>query len=149
MPFNFSPLSISTPQLACADQKSNQLASFYGLWYRTTWNAPHLSITEIKYLPLMTYSSSLFLPSHSYFLFFVFFRLPQNQRHDTKDNSHAIPWMFKLIYIFEHPRYAIAVKAALAALKSLQAVVRLLLTPCKNRNGFWEPPSPQKQPHFQ
>ena len=24
-----------------------------------------------------------------------------------------------------------------------------LLTPCKNRNGFWEPPSPQKQPHFQ
>ena len=28
-------------------------------------------------------------------------------------------------YIFEHPRYAIAVKAALAALKSLQAVARL------------------------
>ena len=106
------------------------------IWDDLKCATTHLSITEIKYLPLMTYSSSLFLPSHSYFLFFVFFRLPQNQRHDTKDNSHAIPWMFKLIYIFEHPRYAIAVKAALAALKSLQAVVRLLLTPCKNRNGF-------------
>ena len=40
--FNSSPLSRSTPHLACADQKSNQLASFYGLWYRTTCNAPHL-----------------------------------------------------------------------------------------------------------
>ena len=149
MPFNSSPLSISTPQLACADQKSNQLASYMDfdmgrleMCHNTfVYHRDQISASYDIFQFFVSAFSQLFL------VFLFSFAFHKINGMTLKDNSHEIPWMFKLIFnIFEHPRQAIAVKAALAVLKSLQAVARLFQTTCEHRNDFSEPPSPQKQP---